>query len=409
MLLQVNGIFDKMLKGKKILLGITGSIAAYKSIILVRLLKKAGVEVKVVMTPSAKDFAPALTLSTLSKNPVLTDLFDEQSWANHVMLGRWADIMIIAPLSCNTLAKMANGLCDNLLMAVYLSATCPVIVAPAMDEDMWLHSSTKLNLAKLESFGNKIIPAEKGELASGLEGEGRMAEPEHIIEYLQDNFFLTSPIKSKKILVTAGPTYEPIDPVRFVGNHSSGKMGIAIASELNKRGADVTLIMGPSQLSFQLDKISVIRVNTAEEMFKACNDVFSEADMAIMAAAVADYSPAVVAKNKIKKSEDKMLVELVKTKDILKSLGEKKKTNQVLIGFALETQNEEMNALEKLKKKNADMIVLNSLNDPNAGFGHDTNKITIFDKSGKKFDFNTKSKTSVAKDIVDTIISLYYA
>ncbi|HMU45724.1 MAG TPA: bifunctional phosphopantothenoylcysteine decarboxylase/phosphopantothenate--cysteine ligase CoaBC [Chitinophagaceae bacterium] len=398
-----------MLKGKKILLGITGSIAAYKSIILVRLLIKAGAEVKVVMTPSAKDFAPALTLSTLSKNPVLMDLFDEQSWANHVMLGRWADIMIIAPLSCNTLAKMANGLCDNLLMAVYLSATCPVIVAPAMDEDMWLHASTKLNLAKLESFGNKIIPAEKGELASGLEGEGRMAEPEHIIGYLRDNFFLTSPLKGKKVLVTAGPTYEPIDPVRFVGNHSSGKMGIAIATELDKRGADVTLIMGPSQLSFRLDKISVIRVNTAEEMFQACNDVFPEMNMAVMSAAVADYSPAVVAKDKIKKSEDKMLVELVKTKDILKSLGERKKSDQVLIGFALETQNEETNALEKLKKKNADMIVLNSLNDPNAGFGHDTNKITIFDKSGKKFDFNIKSKTSVAKDIVDTIISLYYA
>lgn len=398
-----------MLKGKKILLGITGSIAAYKSIILVRLLKKAGAEVKVVMTPSAKDFAPTLTLSTLSKNPVLTDLFDEQSWANHVMLGRWADIMIIAPLSCNTLAKMANGLCDNLLMAVYLSATCPVIVAPAMDEDMWLHSSTKLNLAKLESFGNRIIPAEKGELASGLEGEGRMAEPEHIIEYLRSNFFLSSPLNGKKVLVTAGPTYEPIDPVRFVGNHSSGKMGIAIASEFNKRGADVTLIMGPSQISFQLDQISVIRVNTAEEMFKACNDFFSKADITIMAAAVADYSPAVAAKDKIKKSEDKMLVELVRTKDILKSLGEKKKTSQVLIGFALETQNEELNALEKLKKKNADMIVLNSLNDPNAGFGHDTNKITIFDKSGKKFDFNTKSKISVAKDIADTIISLYYA
>lgn len=409
MLLQVNGIFDKMLKGKKILLGITGSIAAYKSIILVRLLKKAGAEVKVVMTPSAKDFAPALTFSTLSKNPVLTDLFDEQSWANHVMLGRWADIMIIAPLSCNTLAKMANGLCDNLLMAVYLSATCPVVVAPAMDEDMWLHSSTKLNLAKLESFGNKIIPAEKGELASGLEGEGRMAEPEHIIEYLLSNFFLTSPIKGKKVLVTAGPTYEPIDPVRFVGNHSSGKMGVAIAHELDKRGADVTLIMGPSQLSFQLDKVSVIRVNTAQEMFQACNDVFSEMNMAIMAAAVADYSPAVIAKDKIKKNEDQMLVEFVKTKDILKSLGEKKKTGQVLIGFALETQNEEPNALEKLKRKNADMIVLNSLNDPNAGFGHDTNKITIFDKSGKRFDFNTKSKTSVAKDIVDTIVNLYYA
>jgi len=408
-LLSVNGIFDTMLKGKKIILGITGSIAAYKAILLVRQFIKAGAEVKVVMTPSAADFVSPLTLSTLSKNPVLKDLSEENSWANHVMLGRWADVVIMAPLSCNTLAKMANGICDNLLLAVYLSATCPVVVAPAMDEDMWLHPSTKLNLAKLESYGNKIIPAEKGELASGLEGEGRMAEPERIVEFLKSNFFLTRPLEGKNALVTAGPTYEALDPVRFIGNHSSGKMGLSIARELYKRGAKVTLIMGPTTLSFSPEKVTLVRVNSAEEMFQACHTAFPASDITVMAAAVADYSPAVTTKEKIKKKEDKMLLELVKTKDILKSLGEKKKPGQVLAGFALETHEEEFHALEKLKNKKADLIVLNSLNDPNAGFGHDTNTITIFDKSGKKFSFDSKSKDLVAKDIVDTIITLYYA
>jgi phosphopantothenoylcysteine decarboxylase/phosphopantothenate--cysteine ligase len=398
-----------MLQGKKILLGITGSIAAYKSIYLVRLLVKAGAEVKVIVTPAAKDFVSSLTLSTLSRNPVLVDLFDEQSWANHVMLGRWADVMVIAPLSCNTLGKMANGQCDNLLLATYLSATCPVVVAPAMDEDMWHHPATKENLKKLESFGNKIIPVEKGDLASGLHGEGRMAEPEQIMDFITANFFLTRPLEGKKAFVTAGPTYEPIDPVRFIGNHSSGKMGIAIAKELHHRGADVTLIIGPSQLEITTNGIAVVKVKTADEMYKASNDVFPNMDIAVMAAAVADYSPIEQVKEKIKKKEERLTIELAKTKDILKSLGEKKKAGQVLVGFALETNNEKQHAMEKLQKKNADIIVLNSLNDTGAGFGYDTNKITIFEKGGQEFAFETKSKKEVAKDIVDTIIRLYYA
>lgn len=401
-----------MLQGKKILLGITGSIAAYKSTYLVRLLVKAGAEVKVILTPSAKDFVSSLTLSTLSRNPVLIDLFDEQSWANHVMLGRWADVMVIAPLSCNTLAKMANGQCDNLLLAAYLSATCPVVVAPAMDEDMWHHPATKDNLNKLESFGNKIIPVENGDLASGLHGEGRMAEPGQILDFISSCFFLTPtqarPLEGKKAIVTAGPTYEPIDPVRFIGNHSSGKMGVAIAKELKLRGAEVTLIMGPSQIEIAVDELLVVRVTTADEMYKEVNERFAKTDLAIMAAAVADYTPVSPVNEKIKKKEERLILDLTKTKDILKSLGDRKKTGQVLVGFALETKNEKQYALDKLQKKNADLIVLNSLNDKGAGFGLDTNKITIFEKGGREFNFDTKSKTVVAKDIVDTIISLYY-
>jgi len=397
-----------MLQGKKILLGITGSIAAYKAIYLVRLLVKAGAEVKVIVTPSAKDFVSTLTLSTLSRNPVLVDLFDEQSWSNHVMLGRWADVMVIAPLSCNTLAKMANGQCDNLLLATYLSAICPVVVAPAMDEDMWHHPSTKENLKKLASFGNKIIDVEKGELASGLFGDGRMAEPEQIVEYISANFFLTSPLADKKVVVTAGPTYEPIDPVRFIGNHSSGKMGLALAKELYNRGADVSLIMGPSNLDFSANGISLIKVTTADEMYNAACKLSDKSDLMIMAAAVADYTPVTKAKEKIKKKKQTLSIELTKTKDILKNLGENKKPGQILIGFALETENEEDNAIDKMKNKNADMIILNSLKDASAGFGYDTNKITIFEKGGKQFAFETKSKTEVAKDIVDTIIQLYY-
>src|SRR6185369_1908146 len=398
-----------MLKGKKILLGITGSIAAYKSAFLVRLLVKAGAEVKVIMTPSSTDFISKLTLSTLSKNKVLIDLFGEDSWANHVKLGRWADVMLIAPLSCNTLAKMANGQCDNLLLAVYLSATCPVIVAPAMDEDMWHHQSTKLNIQKLLEFGNKIIPVDKGELASGLVGDGRMAEPETIVNFTEDILTVSKFLSGKKVMVSAGPTYEPLDPVRFIGNHSSGKMGLAIAEELYARGADVTLIMGPSSINLPENGIKSVRINTAEEMYTVCTKQFDKSDIGVMAAAVADYTPVKVPADKIKKTSDELVIELKKTKDILKSLGENKSSKQVLVGFALETNNEREYALEKLKNKNADMIVMNSLNDKGAGFGTDTNKISIFDKSGKEFNYELMSKKEVAKNIIETIIQLYYA
>lgn len=398
-----------MLEGKKILLGITGSIAAYKSIYLVRLLVKAGAEVKVILTPSAKDFVSPLTLSTLSRNPVISELSEDETWANHVMLGRWADLMIIAPLSCNTLSKMAQGQCDNLLLAVWLSANCPVVVAPAMDEDMWKHPATRENIVKLEKFGNTVIPTEKGELASGLYGEGRMAEPEQIIEFISSRFFLSQPLRGKKALVTAGPTYEPIDPVRFIGNQSSGKMGIAIARELQERGAEVTLVLGPSQLAIQSNGIFLERVVTAEQMFEACSRHFDEADITVMAAAVADYSPSEVATEKIKKKDATLQLELLKTKDILKSLGERKKKGQVLVGFALETNNGIENTKEKLRSKNADLMVLNSLADTGAGFGYDTNKVTILERNGGEFAFPIKDKKDVAKDIVDTIIRLYYA
>jgi phosphopantothenoylcysteine decarboxylase / phosphopantothenate---cysteine ligase len=397
-----------MLKGKKILLGVTGSIAAYKATILVRLLVKQGGEVKVIMTGAAKDFVTPLSLSTLSKNDVLADMTDNDTWANHVMLGRWADIMLIAPLSCNTLAKMANGLCDNLLMAVYLSATCPVVVAPAMDEDMWHHASTKENLKKITAFGNHIIPVEKGELASGLFGDGRMAEPESILVWLENFFSNQLELKGKKVLVTAGPTYEAIDPVRFIGNHSSGKMGVAIAEELKSRGAEVTLVLGPSNIAVA-QNIKVIKVKSANEMYEACVSRFAATDIAVMSAAVADYTPVNIASEKIKKNDSVFTVELTKTKDILKSLGEIKKDTQLLVGFALETNNEKEYALKKLQTKNADMIVLNSLNDAGAGFGHDTNKITIFDKTGVEYNFETKTKKEVAKDIVNTIIKLLHA
>jgi phosphopantothenoylcysteine decarboxylase/phosphopantothenate--cysteine ligase len=398
-----------MLEGKKILLGITGSIAAYKSAFLVRQLVKAGADVRVIMTPAATDFISKLTLSTLSKNKVQVDLFDEDSWANHVMLGRWADVMLIAPLSCNTLAKMAHGQCDNLLLAVYLSATCPVVLAPAMDEDMWHHPSTKENIRKLTSFGNKIIPVDTGELASGLTGDGRMAEPDKIIRFIEENFFTDRSLSGKKAFVSAGPTYEPLDPVRFIGNHSSGKMGVAIAEALYGRGAEVTLIMGPSSINLPANGIKSVRVNTADEMYNACIKEFDRSDIGVMAAAVADYTPVEVAANKIKKANNELVIELKRTKDILKSLGEKKSSGQVLVGFALETNNERDNALGKLKSKNVDMVVMNSLNDAGAGFGTDTNKISIFDKSGKEFEFELMSKKEVAKNIVDTIIQLYYA
>jgi phosphopantothenoylcysteine decarboxylase / phosphopantothenate---cysteine ligase len=398
-----------MWQGKKILIGITASIAAYKIIYLVRSLIKVGAEVKVIMTPSSKDFVSPLTLSTLSRNPVLTDLFDEQSWANHVMLGRWADLLLIAPLSCNTLAKMANGHCDNLLLATYLSATCPVVVAPAMDEDMWHHPTTKKNLDLLQSFGNTVIPAEKGELASGLYGDGRMAEPDDILRFVGERFFLSRSLAGKKALVTAGPTYEAIDPVRFIGNHSSGKMGIAIAKELYRRGAEVTLVLGPVTTPFSANGIRLVNVMSAEEMYQACHQVFDHTDLAVLSAAVADYTPVTKADQKIKKKEGSLNLELTKTKDILKSLGEKKRKDQVLVGFALETIDEKKYAQAKLVDKNADMIVLNSLNDKGAGFGKDTNKVTIFHANGSEQEFETKSKDEVARDIADAIINSFYA
>lgn len=397
-----------MLNGKKILIGITGSIAAYKAILLVRSLVKEGAEVKVIMTPSAKDFVTPLSLATLSKNPVLTELFDEDTWANHVMLGRWADVMIIAPLSCNTLAKMATGLCDNLLLATYLSATCPVIVAPAMDEDMWHHPATKSNIEKLQSRGNMVIPVENGELASGLEGDGRMAEPEHIIDHLKNDFFFVKDLSGKKALVTAGPTHEPLDPVRYLSNHASGKMGVAIAKELAKRGAEVELVIGPSNININSAGIHLQQVESASDMYHACIAKYPEVDIAVMAAAVADYTPAKVSKEKIKKNSDTITFEFVRTKDILKTLGEQKSKGQILVGFALENHNEKEYAIDKLRNKNADLIVLNSLNDEGAGFGYDTNKITIFEKSGKQLNYEQKPKQQVAKDIVDRIVNMLY-
>ena len=398
-----------MFQDKKILLAVTGSIAAYKSILLTRLLVKAGAEVKIVMTPAARDFVSPLTLSTLSRNPVVIKLANNESWSNHVQLGRWADIMLVAPLSCNTLAKMAHGLCDNMLLATYLSATCPVVVAPAMDEDMWHHPTTKANLQQLESYGNKVIPVERGELASGLYGDGRMAEPEAIMQFVQEHFFLKQDLAGKKALVTAGPTYEPIDPVRFIGNHSSGKMGLAIAEELAQRGAQVHLVLGPSTVNTAVAGIKVHRVQTAEQMYEACMREFVNTDIAVMSAAVADFTPAVTNAEKIKKSSGSLTVELTKTRDILKALGQEKRKGQLLVGFALETNNEKEYAREKLAGKNADMIVLNSLNDEGAGFGYDTNKITIFERGGHEIPYERKPKQQVAHDIVDRIVNMLYA
>ncbi len=393
-----------MLKGKKILVGITGSIAAYKTITLVRLLIKAGAEVKVVMTNAAKEFASPVVLSTLSKNKVTYDLVEGDDWSNHVMLGRWADVFVIAPLSCNTMAKMANGLCDNVLLAVYLSATCPVVIAPAMDEDMWHHASTKRNLEQLVKDGNHLIKVGNGELASGLFGEGRMAEPEEICQYLIEQFFRTDELKGKKAMVTAGPTYEAIDPVRFIGNHSSGKMGFAIAEELYLRGAEVVLITGPTHQKTAYKGIQVLPVVSGDEMYDAAVKSFAEAQIAVMSAAVADYKPVTAATDKIKKKQDEWEVSLVKNKDILLQLGKVKKKDQFLMGFALETSNEKENALGKLQSKNADAIVLNSLNDKDAGFGIDTNAVTIFHSSGTEVKTGVKSKKEVAVDIVSFII-----
>ena len=395
-----------MVEGKKILLGICGSIAAYKSIFLTRLFIKAGAEVKVVMTPSAKDFVTPLSISTISKNEVQSDLVLNDTWINHVQLGRWADLMLIAPLSCNTLAKMANGICDNLLLATYLSATCPVVVAPAMDEDMWQHPATAANIEKLKSFGNRVIPVEKGELASGLYGDGRMAEPEQIISFLEMNFFFSGSLKGEKALVTAGPTHEPFDPVRYISNQSTGKMGVAIARELSQRGAEVELVLGPSSIEINDPRIHVTHVQSAEEMYNACLAIFPSTRIAVMSAAVSDYTPVSFSKEKIKKNSETFTLELLKTKDILQTLGEKKTAGQILVGFALENKDEVLYAKNKLKSKNADMIVLNSLNDDGAGFGYDTNQVTIFEKNGTETPFGQKTKTAVARDIVDRIIKL---
>lgn len=392
-----------MLKGKKILIGVTGSIAAYKTASLVRLLVKQGATVKVIMTPGAGQFITPLTLSTVSGNPVLMQLTENDSWANHVMLGRWADLFIMAPLSCNTLAKMATGICDNLLMAVYLSATCPVMIAPAMDEDMWMHPSTQRNMKAMEDAGHWVLPVAYGSLASGLTGKGRMAEPETIVEEVERFFHRVLSLKDKHVLITAGPTYEPIDPVRFIGNHSSGLMGFALAEAARNRGARVTLVTGPVQLR-DVPGVEMVRVQTADQMYEACHRIFADCNIAIMAAAVADYKVAEPAQEKIKKKDNTLAVNLVKNRDILQSLGAIKK-NQVVVGFALETNHEEANALKKLEAKNADFIVLNSLRDAGAGFGSDTNKITIFSKEGARFSFELKSKQAVAEDILNTIAS----
>jgi phosphopantothenoylcysteine decarboxylase/phosphopantothenate--cysteine ligase len=401
-----------MLSGKNILLGISGGIAAYKTTFLVRLLIKAGAQVKVVMTQSASSFVSPLTLSTLSKNPVLMDFVNEEdgslSWNNHVELGLWADLMLIAPATANTLSKMANGTCDNLLLATYLSAKCPVFVAPAMDLDMYKHPSTKASLEKLESFGNRIIPAESGELASGLQGEGRMAEPENIITYILSDLAKGLPLTGKKVLITAGPTHEAIDPVRFLGNKSTGTMGFELAKHAVNLGAKVVLVSGPTHLNVDHTSIELVRVTSAQEMYDACHKHYADTDVAICAAAVADYRPATVATEKIKKKEGEMSIQLERTPDILKSLGAAKK-NQFLVGFALETENELENAKGKLQRKHLDGIVLNSLKDDGAGFGGTTNKITFIDKNLEIKTFDLKTKSEVASDIWEEIISRIHA
>ena len=397
-----------VLSGKKIVLGVSGGIAAYKTATLVRLFIKAGAHVQVIMTPASKDFVTPLTLSTLSKNPVHSTFYNEEDdnaqWNNHVELGLWADLMLIAPATANTLSKMVNGNCDNLLIATYLSAKCPVYFAPAMDLDMYKHPSTVASFHTLKQFGDIIIPAETGQLASGLSGEGRMAEPENIIAFLENDIESKLPLRGKKILVTAGPTYEAIDPVRFIGNHSSGKMGFDIAESAANYGAEVILISGPTHLNTINPVINLIRVTSAKEMYDACHEYFNSVDVAICAAAVADYKPKFVAEQKIKKTEASLIIELEKTEDILASLG-KIKQNQFLIGFALETENEIENAKLKIQKKNLDLIVLNSLQDEGAGFGKATNKITFIDKDFIVEPMDLKSKELVANDIMNKVIS----
>ncbi|MEO9801895.1 MAG: bifunctional phosphopantothenoylcysteine decarboxylase/phosphopantothenate--cysteine ligase CoaBC [Reichenbachiella sp.] len=394
-----------MLKGKKILLGVCGSIAAYKSALLVRLLIKAGCEVRVIMTVSAKTFITPLTLSTLSKNPVVSafEKDDRGQWENHVELGLWADLFLIAPASANTMAKMAHGLCDNLLTAVYLSAKCPVVIAPAMDLDMYRHPATRQNLKILQSFGHLVLDAEHGELASGLVGEGRMAEPEHLLQQVEEHLSKKKRFEGKQVLITAGPTYEKIDPVRFVGNHSSGKMGLALAHAMASEGARIHLIAGPGQYKLESELIALTHVSSADEMYNEVSAKYDQTDIAIFAAAVADYRPIAPAEEKIKKSGDSMTIELIKNKDIAAEMGKRKTKSQINVGFALETEKEEQYAKEKMDKKKFDLIVLNSLNDNGAGFSVDTNKITIFSVDQPKRHFELKSKQKVAEDIVNCI------
>ena len=400
-----------VISGKKIVLGISGGIAAYKTAHLVRLFIKAGAQVQVIMTPASRDFITPLTLSTLSKNPVYSTFYNEEDdnaqWNNHVELALWADFMLIAPATANTLSKMVNGNCDNLLIATYLSAKCPVYFAPAMDLDMYKHPSTIASFKALHQFGNTIIPAESGALASGLSGEGRMAEPENIVAFLEADLASKLPLKGKKFLITAGPTYEAIDPVRFIGNHSSGKMGFDIATCAAKYGAEVTLISGPSHFDANDSRISLIRIVSAQEMYEACHQYFAEADIVICAAAIADYRPKNVATTKIKKTEDHFSIELEKTKDVLASLGQIKE-KQFLVGFALETDNEIENAKLKVQKKNLDLIVLNSLQDEGAGFSKDTNKVTFIDKDFAIQSMDLKSKEAVAEDLINKIIEQYH-
>ncbi|WP_460473548.1 bifunctional phosphopantothenoylcysteine decarboxylase/phosphopantothenate--cysteine ligase CoaBC [Emticicia fontis] len=393
------------LKDKKILLGVSGSIAAYKSAMLIRLLIKEGAEVKVIMTEAAKEFITPLTLATLSKNPVLSAFTKNETgeWNNHVELGLWADVMLIAPASAHTLAKCANGIADNLLVAAYLSARCPVFFAPAMDLDMYKHPSTLGNLEKLLSYGNHLISAEHGELASGLVGEGRLAEPEHIVRELHRHFLKNPALQGKKVLITAGPTQEPIDPVRFISNHSSGKMGFAIAEAFRMAGAEVHVVSGPVSIPTPIG-IKVEKVFSAQQMYEAVARQFAESDIVILAAAVADYTPMHVADKKIKKKEDVFNIELTKTIDIAATLGKQKKEGQFIVGFALETDNELENAKGKLERKNFDLIVLNSLQDKGAGFRYDTNKIKILDRAGNQYDFDLKSKQEVAEDILNIIV-----
>lgn len=396
-----------MLQGKKIILGVCGSIAAYKSALLIRQLVKEGAEVKVIMTRAATQFISPLTLATLSKHPVVIDFFDQNSgeWQSHIDLGLWADVFLVAPVSANSLARLANGHCDNMLSAVYLSARCPVFLAPAMDVDMYHHPATEDNIRKLKSFGNHIIDAGYGELASGLVGEGRMAEPEEILQILKP-FLLDSnqSLTGKKILVTAGPTYESIDPVRFIGNHSSGKMGYAIAQKFAELGAKVILVSGPSSVLLENNDIEIKNVTTAQEMYEQCAEVYQHVDMAIFAAAVSDYRPAQTYDQKLKKGIQDLKIALTKTLDIAAEMGKRKKPHQINIGFALETNNELDNAYQKLISKNFDYIILNSLQDQGAGFGHDTNKIRIINRDNKIAEYELKSKKAVAEDIVNFIM-----